>query len=203
MGQAQALDADPETLPKVRDLRARLAEDAVDLDGLEAEVYDHLFSFFRRYYSERAEYGRRLIDDLSSRLTERYGRGFSTTNLRYFRNFHQVYAGRTPEMRHTASGVLQDLGSCRASSTGILPRTTPTSPASGARRARSTAIEQRLGGPRVALDSFIVSNTPSHVMRKQWGIEKPEMVRRHVLFQDEDKASYIGAMLQGLKAVGP
>ena len=50
--QAQALGADPETLPKVKELRARLAEDAVDLVALEAEVYDHLYSFFRRYYSE-------------------------------------------------------------------------------------------------------------------------------------------------------
>jgi adenine-specific DNA-methyltransferase len=50
--QAQALGADPETLPKVKELRAKLARDAVDLDALEAEVYDHLYSFFRRYYSE-------------------------------------------------------------------------------------------------------------------------------------------------------
>lgn len=53
---------------------------------------------------DRAEYGRRLIDDLSLRLTERYGRGFSTTNLRYFRTFHQVYAERTAEIRHIACG---------------------------------------------------------------------------------------------------
>ena len=50
--QAQALGADPETLPKVKELRAKLANDAVDLGALEAEVYDHLYSFFRRYYSE-------------------------------------------------------------------------------------------------------------------------------------------------------
>jgi adenine-specific DNA-methyltransferase len=50
--QARALGADPETLPKVKDLRARLKNDAVDVDVLENEVYDHLFSFFRRYYSE-------------------------------------------------------------------------------------------------------------------------------------------------------
>jgi adenine-specific DNA-methyltransferase len=50
--QATALGADPETLPKVRELRTRLAEDAVDLDALEAEVYDRLYSFFRRYYSD-------------------------------------------------------------------------------------------------------------------------------------------------------
>lgn len=50
--QAQALGADPETLPKVKDLRTRLANDAVDIGALESEVYDNLFSFFRRYYSE-------------------------------------------------------------------------------------------------------------------------------------------------------
>jgi len=50
--QAQALGADAETLPKVADLRARLKTDAVDVGALESEVYDHLFSFFRRYYSE-------------------------------------------------------------------------------------------------------------------------------------------------------
>ncbi|MCD4748428.1 MAG: site-specific DNA-methyltransferase, partial [Thermoanaerobaculales bacterium] len=50
--QANSLGADPETLPKVQELRARLATEAVDLGALESEVYDHLFSFFRRYYSE-------------------------------------------------------------------------------------------------------------------------------------------------------
>lgn len=50
--QARSLGADPEALPKVRALREKLANDAVDLAALEAEVYDHLFSFFRRYYSE-------------------------------------------------------------------------------------------------------------------------------------------------------
>ncbi len=50
--QAQNLGADPETLPKVKELRAKLVNDAVDIGGLENEVYNHLFSFFRRYYSE-------------------------------------------------------------------------------------------------------------------------------------------------------
>ena len=59
-------------------------------------------------------------------------------------------------------------------------------------------IEQRLGDPKVMLDSFIVSNTPSHVMRKQWGIEEAEMSKRHVLFQEEDKDHYIGAMLRSV-----
>ncbi len=50
--QANALGVDPETTQKVKDLRARLAGEAVDVNALEAEVYDHLYSFFRRYYSE-------------------------------------------------------------------------------------------------------------------------------------------------------
>src|SRR5690606_36498652 len=43
---------DPVGSPKVQELERRLREEAVDVAGLEAEVYDHLYSFFRRYYSE-------------------------------------------------------------------------------------------------------------------------------------------------------
>ncbi len=43
---------DPTGSPKVQELERRLREEAVDVAGLEAEVYDHLYSFFRRYYSE-------------------------------------------------------------------------------------------------------------------------------------------------------
>lgn len=51
--QAHALGVpDPETMPKVKELRAKLKGDAVDIGALESEVYDHLYSFFRRYYSE-------------------------------------------------------------------------------------------------------------------------------------------------------
>lgn len=50
--QSHDLGVDPETTQKVKDLRVRLASDAVDVGGLENEVYDHLYSFFRRYYSE-------------------------------------------------------------------------------------------------------------------------------------------------------
>jgi adenine-specific DNA-methyltransferase len=47
----EAAGMDPEQSPKVNELRARLT-DAVDLGALESETYDHLFNFFRRYYSE-------------------------------------------------------------------------------------------------------------------------------------------------------
>jgi hypothetical protein len=57
-------------------------------------------------------------------------------------------------------------------------------------------IEQRLGDPKVQLDSFIISNTPSHTVRMLWGMDKPAMKQRHVLFQEEDQDTYIQEMLQ-------
>jgi predicted nuclease of restriction endonuclease-like (RecB) superfamily len=52
---------------------------------------------------ERAAYGRQVLKDLSRRLTERYGRGFSVTNLQNFRQFHLTYARRVPEIHQTVS----------------------------------------------------------------------------------------------------
>lgn len=51
---------------------------------------------------ERAEYGKKVLEELSARLSQRYGQGFSVTNLRYFRLFYQTYAERLPEIRHMA-----------------------------------------------------------------------------------------------------
>jgi len=48
----EAAGMDPAQSPKIKNLRDRMKSDAVDLGALESEVYDHLFSFFRRYYSE-------------------------------------------------------------------------------------------------------------------------------------------------------
>jgi predicted nuclease of restriction endonuclease-like (RecB) superfamily len=52
----------------------------------------------------RAAYGRRLVDELSQRLAGRLGRGYSTTNLRYFRTFYLAYAERSPAIRHIGGG---------------------------------------------------------------------------------------------------
>jgi len=62
-------------------------------------------------------------------------------------------------------------------------------------------IEERLGDPNVTLDSFLISNTPSHEMRKLWGIDQAAMVERNILFQQEDKESYVRKMLRGSCAV--
>ncbi len=55
---------------------------------------------------KRAGYGDALLEDLSRRLTERYGRGYSVTNLKNFRTFHQVYLNRLPPIRHSTSDEL-------------------------------------------------------------------------------------------------
>lgn len=53
--------------------------------------------------SERAEYGRQVVDSLSERLTERYGKGFSYTNLSYFRQFYLAFADRV-QILHPSGG---------------------------------------------------------------------------------------------------
>jgi adenine-specific DNA-methyltransferase len=49
--QAKALGADPETLPKIKELRQQLAQKA-DVEVQESEVFSDLYNFFRRYYNE-------------------------------------------------------------------------------------------------------------------------------------------------------
>ena len=58
---------------------------------------------------DRADYGSRLLAELSESLKQRYGRGFSVTNLKYFRTFFQAYANRTPEIRHKPCDELSEL----------------------------------------------------------------------------------------------
>jgi len=56
---------------------------------------------------ERAEYGKQVVEQLSGRLTAQYGRGFSTTNLWYFRQFYLVYDDRTA-MFHPSGGEFSE-----------------------------------------------------------------------------------------------
>ena len=55
---------------------------------------------------ERAGYGKKVLAGLSAKLQKRYGKGFSVTNLRYFRLFYQTYTERLPEIRHTTCDEL-------------------------------------------------------------------------------------------------
>ena len=59
---------------------------------------------------QRAVYGKQVIETLSQQLSDHYGKGFSTTNLWYFRQFFQVYAARRAIL-HPAGGELAQPGS--------------------------------------------------------------------------------------------
>ena len=50
----------------------------------------------------RAEYGKQIIEDLSLRLTQRFGRGWGTSNLEYMRKFYLMYS--TLEISQTPFG---------------------------------------------------------------------------------------------------
>lgn len=49
---ARSLGVEPDDVPKIQELRAKYETAAVDVAALENEVYDHLYSFFSRYYDE-------------------------------------------------------------------------------------------------------------------------------------------------------
>ena len=55
---------------------------------------------------ERAEYGQQVLETLSAQLTARYGKGFSETNLKYFRTFYSMYSNRL-EIRHPSGDELK------------------------------------------------------------------------------------------------
>ena len=48
---AKALGIDPETSPKVKELKAKLTS-VFDAEKVENEIYSDLYNFFKRYYSE-------------------------------------------------------------------------------------------------------------------------------------------------------
>jgi adenine-specific DNA-methyltransferase len=53
IAQAQSLGADPDALPKVKELKAKLAAaGGASAAELEADIYNHLLAFFSRYYDE-------------------------------------------------------------------------------------------------------------------------------------------------------
>ena len=56
--------------------------------------------------SDRAQYGSQIIDTLSKLLTEKYGKGFSPTNLAAMRKFYSVYKERDPQVELSRVGQL-------------------------------------------------------------------------------------------------
>ncbi len=56
---------------------------------------------------ERAEYGKQVIENLSSKLNARYGKGFSATNLWYFKQFYVTYQKHIAIL-HPSGGEFED-----------------------------------------------------------------------------------------------
>jgi predicted nuclease of restriction endonuclease-like (RecB) superfamily len=56
-----------------------------------------------QFGEKRAKYGTQVLETLSKQLTQRYGNGYSVTNLQYFRKFYQTYTERSPIPRPTGA----------------------------------------------------------------------------------------------------
>ena len=54
--------------------------------------------------AERAKYGAKVLDSLSSYLTEEYGRGFSRSNVAGMRQFYMAYKDRENEIIQSGIG---------------------------------------------------------------------------------------------------
>jgi len=59
--------------------------------------------------AERAEYGKELLKELSVRLSEEFGKGFSERNLRSFRAFYLTYQDRSSTIWQKASAKLPQI----------------------------------------------------------------------------------------------
>lgn len=58
---------------------------------------------------ERAKYGSNVLEMLAKELNNKYGSGFSVTNLKYFRSFYQTYADRISGKGRPLGDELQNL----------------------------------------------------------------------------------------------
>lgn len=52
---------------------------------------------------DRADYGKQIVEDLSKRLKERFGKGFSISNIKNFRQFYLAYPHRLEKSYPTGS----------------------------------------------------------------------------------------------------
>jgi hypothetical protein len=72
----------------------------------------------------RAEYGKALVENLSERLTARFGKGFSMPNLWAFRQFYMAYAERISytlcSQFENSDGILYPVGRELETSTQVI-----------------------------------------------------------------------------------
>jgi len=114
-GRIARLPASPSKLQEVKGLFDRVAAILDEARGTVARSVNNqmVLAYWRigqaivetiQKGDARAEYGQQIIAELSGRLKERYGPGFSTSNLWYFRQFYQVFSDRKPEILHQLRG---------------------------------------------------------------------------------------------------
>lgn len=60
--------------------------------------------------AKRAEYGAKLLKELSARLTDEFGKGFSRSNLEYMRKFFLTWQQQVPQISQTPSGKSREGG---------------------------------------------------------------------------------------------
>jgi predicted nuclease of restriction endonuclease-like (RecB) superfamily len=70
---------------------------------------------------QRAAYGVELLKELSARLSEEFGRGFSERNLEYMRKFYLLWQKRDVEISQTVSAKLSGTGKRPTPSAKLLP----------------------------------------------------------------------------------
>lgn len=113
----------------------------------------------------RAGYGERTLAELALRLTQRFGRGFSETNLKYFRQFYLVYTDRAPIVRAAWTGTAA-AGEIRHKPCGESARARGREP-DDARDRLVAAVERP-----AALEGFSPALSWSHY-RTLMGVEHP------------------------------
>jgi predicted nuclease of restriction endonuclease-like (RecB) superfamily len=79
--------------------------------------------------ASRAAYGKLVVEEVATRLTTEFGKGYSKSNLEYMRRFYTTYRDRYPSIAQTVSGQLVSRGKSQTLSgrSSAVPPLTPRS----------------------------------------------------------------------------
>jgi predicted nuclease of restriction endonuclease-like (RecB) superfamily len=79
--------------------------------------------------ASRAAYGKLVVEEVATRLTTEFGKGYSKSNLEYMRRFYTMYRDRYPSIAQTVSGQLVSRGKSQTLSgrSSAVPPLTPRS----------------------------------------------------------------------------
>jgi len=93
---------------------------------------------------ERAAYGKKVVEELSARLTERFGKGFSAQTLWKFRLFYQAFSSRLPILSPAGTELE---GGAKLSPTGIELSALPFAQTPGKQSEISSPLGRELALP--------------------------------------------------------